>query len=453
MFEFGARIVLAGGLVFFAGTTGLVGFSLAIGVASALGVMAVAAHALEAKGLYDGAGAGLHGALESLALSLMLVDAGLIERLGFLALAPYAWATVRRRAPWTAGAFAVAFALVSAYALLKRSEPSTGLILQAGGALVIGLLLSLRRDEAPYDIETVLPVAEDGELRGRFRALREAYTLLEERASRDVHASEIARAATPDAMAQTVRDATEASGAALFAPVDDGWQAIGRAGILPEELSEAFRSARSLQEQGATLFFAAGRAVGAAWVPEGSRNVLASLSEVLSTRLADRMAAEAERRKRRAAELRIELMEGGDSPDAVARALASLTGADSVEFGSLSAFGATPLGRFGPPCALPSALRHENGPGLDGWASAGKPTVWVSDARRDERLDGRDSLRARTAALALIPLGDGRAYAWAAWHTTGAARPTALSTMRAAETMVMRWIGEATVYERERLAA
>ena len=453
MFEFGARIALAGGLVFFAGTTGLVGFSLAIGVAVGLGMMAVAAHALAGKGLYDGAGAALHGGLESLALSILLVDGGVVERLGFLALAPYAWATARRAAPWTPGAFTVAFALIGAFALVKRSEPSTELVLQAGGVLALGLLLSLRRDETALDLDTALPVAEDGELRGRFRALREAYTVLEGRASRDVHTSAIARAATPDAMAQSVRDATDASGAALFAPVDEGWQAIGRAGIVPEALAEPFRSARSLQEKGATLLFAAGRAVGAAWVPEGSRDSLASLSEVLSTRLADRMATEAERRKRRAAELRIELMEGGDSPDAVARAVAALTGADSVEFGLLSAFGATPLGRFGPPCALPNALRHESGPGLDGWATAGTPTVWVSDARRDERLDGRESLRARSASLALLPLCDGRAYAWAAWHSTGTARPTALSTMRAAETMVLRWIDESAVPEAERLAA
>ena len=453
MFEFGARIILAGGLVFFAGTTGNVGFSLAIGVAVALGAMAVAAHALQAKGLYEGAGASLHGGLESLALAMLLVDAGLVESLGFLALAPYAWASVRRRAPWTAGSFAVSFALVSAYALVARREPTTGLLLQAGGALVIGLLLALRTDDYTVDVETALPIAEDGELRGRFRALREAYSVLETRASRDVHTSAIARAATPDAMAQTVRDATDATGAALFAPVDEGWQAIGRAGVVPEELDAPFRSARSLQERGATLLFAAGRAVGAAWVPEASRDALAGVSEILSTRLADRMAAEAERRKRRAAELRVELIEGGDSPDAVARAVAALVGADSVEFGSLSAFGATPLGRFGPPCGLPSALRHESGPGLDGWATAGTPTVWISDARRDERLDDRESLRARTAALALISLADGRAYAWAAWHTTGVAHPTALGTMRAAETMVLRWVGEATTYESARLAA
>ena len=444
MFEFGARIVLAGGLVFLAGTTGLVGFSLAIGVAVGVGALAIAAHALEGKGLYDGAGAGLHAGLEALAIALLLMDAGRIESLGFVALLPYAWVAVRRRAPWGPGAGAVAFALVAAYAILKGSEPSPGLLLQAGGALALGGVLALRRDADAPLAEAGPNAGGEGELRARFRALREAYAVVEARGVRDGHCAAISRAATPDAMAQSLRDATDATGAALFAPVDDAWQAIGRAGSVPAALDAPFRSGRALQEQGATLLFASGRPVGAAWVPEASRDGLAAVSETLSTRLADRMEAEAERRRRRVAELRVDLIEGGDSPDAVARAVASLVGADSVEFGSLGPFGATALGSFGPPCALPSALRHATGPGLDGWAAAGAPMVWIADARKDERLDDRAALRARTATLALLSLADGRAYAWAAWHAGGVGRPTALGTMRAAETMATRWLGEAT---------
>lgn len=451
MLEFGARIVLAGGVVLIAGTTGLVGFPLALGVAAAIGLMALAAHALSAHGLYDGAGAGLHAGLEGLLVALLLVDAGRAEGFGFLALLPYAWAAGRRRAPWVAGAFAVAFALVAAHAMLERSEPSTALLVQAAGVLGLGLVLALRDDEVP--IAEAAP-SEDAELRGRFRALREAYTVLERRSSNDAHAAALARATTPDAMAQSLRDATSASGAALFAPVDDAWEAVGSAGAVPEELGGPFRNGRALQEKGAVVLFAAGRPVGAAWLPEEARDGLAGVADTLSSRLADRMEAETERRRRRAAELRVTLIEGGDSPDEVARALAALVGADSVEFGVVGPFGTAALGRFGPPCALPQALRHESGAGLDGWAAGGSPLVWIADARHDERLDGTDSLRARTAALALVSLGDGRAYAWAAWHATGAGRPSALTTMRAAEPVVVRWIEQATrTTARERLAA
>ena len=437
MFEFAARILLAGGAVFFAGGSGWVSFPLALGAGVVIGALAVAAHALHARGFYDGAGAGLHAGLEGLAVALMLVDAGRAESLGFLVLLPYAWVAGRRKAPWAAGAFAGAFALVGAYAILKGSEPTVPLLLQAGGALGLGLLLALRAEEVP--LAEAAPT-EDLELRGRFRALREAYAVLERRTADDAHAATLARATTPDAMAQSLRDATGASGAALFAPVDDGWEAVGRAGAVPVELEETFRSGRALQEKGAVMLFAAGRPVGAAWLPEGSRDGLAGVADTLSSRLSDRLEAETERRRRRAAELRVTLIEGGDSPDEVARALGALVGADSVEFGMVGPFGATALGRFGPPCALPEALRHETGPGLDGWAAAGSPLVWVADARSDARLDGTDSLRARTAALALVPLGGGRAYAWAAWHVPGAGRPSALATMRAAEPVVVRWM-------------
>ena len=385
-------------------------------------------------------------------MALLLVDSGRAESLGFLALLPYAWAAGRRRAPWAPGAFAGAFALVGAYAMLKGSEPTALLLLQAGGALGLGLLLAVKAEEAP--VAEAAPV-EDAELRGRFRALREAYTVLEARSSSDAHAAALARATTPDAMAQSLRDATSASGAALFAPFEDGWEAVGRAGTVPDEFEGTFRNGRALQEKGAVMLFAAGRPVGAAWLPETSRDGLARVADMLSSRLADRLEAETERRRRRAAELRVTLIEGGDSPDEVARALAALVGADSVEFGAVGPLGMVALGRFGPPCALPGALRHETGPGLDGWAAAGSPLVWVADARRDERLDATDSLRARTAALALLALGDGRAYAWAAWHTSGVGKPSALTTMRAAEPVAVRWIEGATrgLTAREKIAA
>ncbi len=449
MIELGARIFLAGAVVVFVGVTGLCGISLAIGVAVMVAALAFAAYALDERGLYDGAGAGLHAGLDALAIALLLVDAGRAESFGFLALAPYAWAAARRKAPWVAGAFAVAFALVGAYAILYQAEPPRGLLLQAGAALLLGLLLAC---EAPPEVVPVVVTnTEDADLRSRFRALRAAYEVLEQRSTGDAYSAALARATTPDGMAQSLRDATSATGAALFAPAEEGWQAVGRAGTVPEALDATFRSGNQLQEQGAVLLFAAGKAVGAAWVPEEARGGIAAVADTLSTRLADRMEAEAERRKRRMAELRVTLIEGGDSPDAVARAVATLVGADSVEFGTLGPKGATPLGRYGPACALPEALRHASGTGLDGWAAAGAPLVWIGDARQDGRLDGTEALRARTAALALLPLSDGRAYVWAAWQASGVGRPSALTTMRAAEPTVRRWLGPAG--RRERMAA
>lgn len=447
MFEFGARILLAGGFVLFAGTSGLCGFPLALGVSAVFASLALAAYALEHRGLYDGSYAGLHAGFEASVIALVLVDAGRAESLGFLALVPYAWAASRRGAPWAVGGFAVALALVAGYGIFHRSDPPPALLVQAGGVLLLGLALAAKATEAAPIAEVV--ASPDADLRGRFRALREAYSVLEERSSNDAYTAAIARATTADAMAQSVRDATSAGGAALFAPVDDGWQAVGRAGTVPKEFEAPFRNARTVQEGGATLLFSAGKPVGAVWLPDEARDGLASVSETLAVRLSDRMEAETERRKRRAAELRITLIEGGDSPDAVARAVASILGANSVEFGALGPFGAMPLGRYGPPCALPEALRHETGPGLAGWAAAGAPMVWIADARADERVDGTTALRARTAALALVPLGDGRAYAWAAWHSAGVARPTALTTMKAAEATVVRWLEKARRFDTE----
>ena len=439
MFEFGARILLAGATVFAAGTLGSFGFPLAVVVGVAVGLMALAAHALESRGLYEGAGAGLHGALEGFAIALLLVDAGRADALGFLALLPYAWAAVRHRAGWNPGAFAIAGLLIGADALVHRGDPSPALLFQAGGVLALGLVLGLRAEEAP--VEATVVVDEDAELRGRFRALREAYGVLERRAETDTHAAALSRAVGFDAIAQVVRDATAAVGAVLYAPADDGWVPLGSAGNLAPEVREPCPNLRLLQERGAAPLFAAGRPVGAVWVPDEARDGLSALSEALAGRFAARAEVEAERRARRVAELRIALMESGDGPDAAARALAASIGADSLEFGIVGPFGATARGRTGAPCGLPEALRHETGPGLPGWSTAGAPLVWIAEARNDPRLDRTLTLRARTAALALVPLDGGNAYVWAAWHTAGIGRPASMAALRNAEPVLAQWLG------------
>ena len=106
------------------GITGFCGFPLALGVGIAVTLLALAAQALDARGLYDGAGAGLHGGLEALGVALLIGSRGELESLGFLALVPYAWVAARRRAGGGAGAFAVAFALVGAWAMIHRAEQS-----------------------------------------------------------------------------------------------------------------------------------------------------------------------------------------------------------------------------------------------------------------------------------------------------------------------------------------
>lgn len=454
MLEFGARILIAGAMILLAGTTGAFGFSFAVGIAVAVGVLAIAGHALASRGLYDGAGAGLHTALEGFAIALLLVDGGRADSLGFLVLVPYAWAAARHRAPWAPGAFAGAFAIIGAYAILYRSEPSTPLLLQAGGALMLGLFLAApTMIEVPAAESSVAP-DETAELRSRFRALREAYNMLEARAKGDADTIALVRSASPEAMAQSLRDATSAAGAAIFAPTDEGWEVVGSAGTIPEEFREPIRNAREIQDKGAVLLFAGGRPVGAVWTPEETREGLTGVTDALAGKLSDRLEAESERRRRHAAELRVTLIEGGDAPDEVAYALASTIGADSVEFGVVGPLGATPLGHFGPPCGLPEAMRNENGPGLAGWAAAGTPLVWIGDARTDARLDGVEALRARAATLALVPLADGRAYVWAAWHTAGTGRPGSLKTMRGAEPVVVRWLERATGRSiRDRIAA
>lgn len=441
MYEFGARVLLAGAIIVVAGTTDALGFSLGVGVAVALGLMAVAAYWLDGQDLYDGAGAGLHAGLEGFCLALLLTDAGLAESLGFLTLVPYVWAVARRRATWPAGAICLACSLVAAHALVRHSEPSVSLLLPAAGVLALGLLLAL-------PVETDHPAAEepivfeDPELKGRFRALREAYSVLEQRSKGDGDVAALVRASTPQGVAQAIRNATGAAGAAIFVPTEDRWELYGSAGTVSSELVKTL-SLRSLQAQGATVLFGSGQPVAAVWTPEESRDGLVSLSEVLAARFADRVEIDSERKRRQAAEMRTLLIEGGGTPDAVAQALAASIGADSVEFGVVGATGTTPIGIFGPPCGLPSAMRHEAGTGLAGWVAAGTPIVWIGDARNDERLDGAAALRARATALGLVPLSNGRAYVWAAWNSAGAGRPSALSAMRAAEPVVTRWLAQA----------
>lgn len=442
MLEFGVRVLLAGAIVFVAGVFGLFDFGWTCGAAIGFGLLALLSLP-EIRKEHPGATASLHGSLDAVAVAVLLASSDRSESLGFLAMLPYAFVAVRHGASWKVGALSVPLALVAGQALVQHSDPSAGLLLQGGAVLILGFVLGAARplvQEYSGPMVLASPLSADDELRARNRALREAVDLLRRRSEEASHTAALLRAPSGDAIAQAVRNATLAEGAALFVASSEGFAPVGVAGILPPDLN-AVHSSRDLQTEGATILHADGIPVGAIWVNEEARSLLPSLANALAERLKELVRAVVVRKIEREAAARTDLIGHADDPLAVAAALAEQVRATSLEFGLVGPDGPVPMGQYGPPCALTEALRNGDGTGLAGWAAAGAPMVWISDVRADNRLDRSRALRARASTFALVSLADGRAYAWAAWNEPGVAKPAAIAELKTAETALNRWIG------------
>ena len=123
MFEYGIRVLLAGGLVFLAGLTGTPGIDLAWKVAAAESAMAIFASRVDAKGMMNPGLAGFFAVAEAAALAILLAAVGQLEAFGYLVLIPVLIATVRKGAHTSQMAPIAGGSIMVAWALFSTTQP------------------------------------------------------------------------------------------------------------------------------------------------------------------------------------------------------------------------------------------------------------------------------------------------------------------------------------------
>src|SRR5687768_1006753 len=101
MVELGARLLIAGAILFTAGVLGALDLDFAWKVSAAVGAIAIFGWRLEVKGLKNPGIAGFFAVADCYAIALTLANAGQLANLGFLVLGPCAYAAAKHRSPST----------------------------------------------------------------------------------------------------------------------------------------------------------------------------------------------------------------------------------------------------------------------------------------------------------------------------------------------------------------
>jgi putative methionine-R-sulfoxide reductase with GAF domain len=471
MFEFSARILLAGGIVF-AASFGLFDFDLAWKAAAALGALGIFGHRLEARGMRNPGIAGFFAVADAFVVSWLLGAAGALEGLGFLVLAPCVWAAARHRARPLHMAPLASASLLATHALQSGlAMPPKLLLAQAAAILLVGLILpqtpEKNEEPAPQPMSLAQPVENALlELREKYRQLREAYQDLDRRSRRDrisarLHeAREGSRATFYTRVAAKVAELTGARGLVLYTvaqfaetmvvrstsgTVDDAVADMSlpidlKRGIAFVEDSTEKMLACVRPESGARwrniVLGHEGRVVGMLSMshddPDALDEAVRTAEEIAPAAaaiLADEARRERFERRVREAELMYDLgvlcHGAGSRPDLAARVvreLAELLRLDHAAVYLLDGDGSILLSQQGARVRLIDQMSFAKGGGVAGWRAIGAPELLLFDVRADSRCPAKEALRARVGSYAVVPLSVGDdpvGFLSAATHRTG----------------------------------
>ena len=477
MFEYGIRVLLAGGLVFLAGLTGTPGIDLAWKVAAAESAMAIFASRVDAKGMMNPGIAGFFAVAEAAALAILLAAVGQLEAFGYLVLIPVLIATVRKgahtsqMAPIAGGSIMVAWALFSTTQL-----PGISVLLQVASVMVIGLLIGSR---APIIQQAVAIEAEaDLELRERFRKLRTSYKDLERKSRRSIFRTELeetrfgASDTFFDRLAGKLRTLTNAQSVGIYslAQFEDVMVVRGTSGAFGEILQDAaisvdlrrsqafFQSRiqealRSLKTPGDGRTIAnitlidKGRIVGliALAGEDGdainvAKEPLEELSSQLGQWIVEHQRKENLNRRARQAEVLYELASiagGASTAEAVAERVAAdlyeILDVDHLSIMRVEDESGRIIATRGANCNVLDSMSFAQGPGLIGWLQTGAPELAMFDVRSDDRCPSDTAVKQRIGSFFCAPvLADGRVFGYLAigTHRAGGLDVDDLETMR-----------------------
>ncbi|MER3414006.1 MAG: hypothetical protein C4341_07185 [Armatimonadota bacterium] len=195
MWEFGVRILAAGGVIAVAGWTGLPPFEVAWKVGALAALLAFLTHHLERSGRMNPGVGGLIAGADAFAIACGLAAAGAIGAGGALALVPIVYAIAKRGSyPAATGAFGAGGLLLGA-AMGAASELSSAVYLHVAGALLVAIVANQPRiTERPKTVPELL-AESDGfartgvqttiELRAKVRKLQRMLGYIEKAARVD----------------------------------------------------------------------------------------------------------------------------------------------------------------------------------------------------------------------------------------------------------------------------
>lgn len=487
MVELGARFLIAGAILFISGMFGVLDFDFAWKAAAAIATIGVFGYLLERKDLKNPGVAGFFAVADCYAIALLLARAGHLPDLGFLVLAPCAFAAARHQSPPNFMAPLAASSLLVSHAIFSEGKmPGQMLLAQACGLLVVGLLFSQTKivtiPGEPImnlqDSDIVLERDDYLELRENFRKLRDAYRDLEfkSRRGRMIAIIDDARAGSGEKLFQRlsnkIKEVTGADHVAVYTVAQYAEQLVVRATTTgyPAELSDvslrvdldlapgqikhrveqsllAIKSDTERTRVANVILIESGRVVGMITLGHTEPLKLAEAQEkadeiapYIAAFIQEEIKAESERRRLRETELLYEVATvtaGATNVTSLAsrvvRELFETIEADHVGVFLLEGNEAIQLANQGARTRLLDALKLSGGAGLGGWLSSDSPEIIVFDARDDHRVDAQEALKRRVGSFILLPLTSAQGtigFLTAATHNRGGLDKPEIESLR-----------------------
>lgn len=458
-------------------------------VAAALAAIAAFGFLFERKNLRRGEWALGLALVEMVGIAAWLGFAGVLDKLGFLVLAPAAIAIqcegvgAPSLAPLVGASFLVGHMLSTKDGGLTAWPIAQAIVLSLGASLIrpprVETVVRTVSAESSEPAENVLvSVDEYLELRESFRTVRDQYRELERKTRRDrlvasiAELRETASSAVFPKLAARLCELTGAEDAAIYtlAQFDDTMVVRASTAKFPNapglaSVSVDVRAARATilhrferslnalahdepRKFVNQLLLADGRALGLITLLHHDATSLDSIRQRLED-IADvvtsvvREEQNRQDRERRSAELELlyelaSLTRGSESLEQAAativRELAAATAYDHLSISLLGGDTIRQVAHAGAELELIDALKFANGIGVSGWLDSGAPETMLFDARNDERCDPDVCLKRRIGSYFVAPIrtgGEVVGYISAASHRSGGIDAPEASTLRA----------------------
>lgn len=432
------------------------------------------------RGLWNPGIAGFAAVADAAAIATLLAMMGWVDRYGFLAVVPLAYAAAKYGSNPSAMA-PLAAGLVLAAGNLLGGGLKTDLLIQAGAVMVVGLMLNQRRivmsmDHSPEPLPEAIAAAEVAEseaylqLRENFRRLRDHAITVETRGRRDRLAAQLHEIAherpVERALARRLRELTGAKGVVLYsaAQLADLMVVRGYDGDVPTPLADQALELGSLiatdvgyqafldddlKHRTATVVLKdRGRAVGLATLvadhAEALRSAMGPAEEAapviaaILRRQTDQVNLERRLRETETLYHLASLTVGAETAvQACARVVDDLfepLGLNHMAVWLLDEGEPMAVASQGASMRLLEAMSFAVGPGVAGWLSLGAPELALFDAPADNRVDRAEAIRRRAGSFFAAPIGFDESpagFLTAGTHAIGGIDRGQLDTLRA----------------------
>lgn len=458
----------------------------AIPAACAYSVFAMGAFGLAKLGRFKAGAAGFAAVLDALFIAACLASAGLIDRYGFVVLAPMMWATGRYGTDPAALAPIVAATVMVCGNFLGKNGFDIPTMLHTLGILVVGLMTNqkkivVKETEIPVEVTREIPVESMESLRMResFTSLRGHLHELEQSTKRDrlgmklwaaVHGTD---ESPLSALSNKIRDEALVEGMVLYRLDKETRRlvVVATSGKVPSQARDASLGvAKGLSEAqmcdrldrqvselrdpdraikcGTLILKDSGKPCGCIALFEPDAPALSAAIDLIKPArehigglLAQTVKKADETRRLREAEILYGVASvaiGAESRQSLIsrtlRELGDLLTVDHLAAHLVDENDSTVISTIGAKQTIMPLLSFAYGAGVSGWQATGTPEVVIPDALEDPRVDRTAALKARIGSLAVLPISDGAeaiGFVTASTHRSGGIDTAQAETLRA----------------------